>query len=393
MATRSGGGKPPAKKKKPPASFQDNLEKQGGSRPEGAQPARTASRKRRLFSGWAMILALLLMTLAVVIWGLRQSASLQESMDIRFPAGTLSPVESPPAETMKKKAAPAGIPTKPLAVEAPAGDTLHRDETERRMAALEAGLASLENRPSPTSGKTTPDPAMVRALESVESTLAALMDHMIDLESRLQQAEISHEAGWALVVAGAELRAVLRTARPFAAELAALRETLAALPGGRDAGGDSLDVALAALEPYAEDGIPTLESLGRELSGLAPRLVATTGREETSLEEKDWITDLRGRLGSLITVRRTGSGVVGSSAEAVTARAEAALAAGDLKTAVAEMESLQGESVHMAASWLAGARARLAAEQSLAGISRRVTAILARDEIRQAPGAKKGPAG
>ena len=385
MATR-GGGKPPAKKKKPAASFQDNLEKQEESRPEGAQPARTASRKRRLLSGWAMVLVLLLMTLTVVIWGLRQSASLQECMDIRFPAGTRT------APAAKIPTAPvAKIPTEPLA-----GDTLRRDETERRMAALEAGLASLENRPFPTSGETTPDPAMVRALESVESTLAALMDRMVELESRLQQAEISHEAGWALVVAGAELRAALRTARPFAAELSALRETLAALPGDRDAGGGSLDVALAALEPYAEDGIPTLESLGRELSGLTPRLMAadiTDSAETAPLEGENWITTLRGRLGSLISIRRTGAGVAGSSAEAVTARAEAALAAGDLKTAVAEMETLQGKSAHMAASWLAGARARLAAEQSLAGISRRVTAILARDEARQAPGAEKGAGG
>ena len=274
------------------------------------------------------------------------------------------------------------------------------------MAALEAGLASLENRPFPTSGETTPDPAMVRALESVESTLAALMDRMVELESRLQQAEISHEAGWALVVAGAELRAALPTARPFAAELsAAVRAMLApAMEAARllvlhdriTLLYAPADVALAALEPYAEDGIPTLESLGRELSGLTPRLMAadiTDSAETAPLEGENWITTLRGRLGSLISIRRTGAGVAGSSAEAVTARAEAALAAGDLKTAVAEMETLQGKSAHMAASWLAGARARLAAEQSLAGISRRVTAILARDEARQAPGAEKGAGG
>ena len=186
------------------------------------------------------------------------------------------------------------------------------------------------------------------------------------------------------MVAAGELRAALRGSAPFAAELAAFRETAAALRG-RDGADASLTGVLTALDAHAEDGIPSLESLGRGLNGLAPRLVATASQEETFLEEKGWIAALRARLGSLISIRRTGAAVPGTTAEAAVARAEAALAAGDLKTAVTEVEALEDGSAHFAAPWLAAARARLAAEESLTKISRRVTAILARQESREPP--------
>ena len=75
------------------------------------------------------------------------------------------------------------------------------------------------------------------------------------------------------------------------------------------------------------------------------------------------------------------------------ARAEAALETGNLAAAVSELETLQGSPGGLVASWLDGARARLAAEQSLTEISRLVTAILKRDETRQAPDVKEGAEG
>ncbi len=396
MATRSGGKKPQSRqakqakqaktaKQKKPASFNDTLEDGNSTTPPSPAPVLA---KLTGSTGWAMIFVLLLLAFAVAIWGIWQPVSMEGPMEIRFPAATQSPAQAPLAETLPGNATDTEKPVVLAEVPAEAlrGDE-RGDETDLRMAALEAGLAALENRPVPdipTPG--APDPATAQALDSMESTLAALLDRMVELESRLQRAELSDQVGWALVISGAELRTALRGSAPFAAELKTFRGAVAALGGGDGL----LNAALAAVDAYASEGIPTLESLNGELAALAPRLMAVSGQEETSLEEKDWITELRGRLASLVTIRRTGSGVTGSSAEAVVARAEAALAAGDLKTAVTEMETLQGDSALLAAPWLAGARGRLAAEQSLAGISRQVTAVLARDETRRAPDAEKG---
>ena len=69
---------------------------------------------------------------------------------------------------------------------------------------------------------------------------------------------------------------------------------------------------------------------------------------------------------------------------------QVALAAGTLKTAVAEVETLQGDSAHLAAPWLAGARARLIAEKSMAMLSLRVTAILIPPSPRKPPTGPQG---
>jgi hypothetical protein len=266
----------------------------------------------------------------------------------------------------------------------------------RRLAALETDLASLENRPAPrvpTPG--VPDHAMVRALETMETTITALTDRVAGLESRLARAEMSDERSWALVVAGAGLRAALRGSTPFAAELEAFRGTLAGLHATDGADG-ALNTALAALEVYASEGIPDMKTLILELDALVPRIVAADNGEDSAMtetEEKNWVKTLRQRMAALVTIRRTGSGLAGSSAEAVVARAEVALETGNLAAAASELETLQGRPGGLVASWLAGARARLAAEQSLTEISRRVTAILARDETRQAPDIKEGAEG
>ncbi len=403
MAIRSGGERPPANKEKKTVSFQDNLEAQEGGRPNGEQPAKDASRKRksRLLFKWVMIIILLLMSFAVAIWGLRQSAFIQEFMDIRFPTDRVTP-----EAVFTPGAAPDRIPDQQ--VEAPdsllepsplAGDPGDPEAMARRLAALEAGLASLENRPvpvlSPDLLKTTPDPAMVRVLETMETTIARLMDQVAELESRLARAEMSNERGWALVVAGAGLRIALRGSAPFAAELEAFRGTLAGLHAADGADG-ALNTTLAALEAYASEGIPDMKALSLEFDVLAPRIVAVGNSGDlamTEMEEKNWMKTLRQHMAALVTIRRTGSGLVGSSAEAVVARAEAALETGNLAAAVSDLETLQGSPGGLVASWLDGARARLAAEQSLTEISRLVTAILKRDETRQAPDVKEGAEG
>jgi len=348
----------------------------------------------------------------VAIWGLRQSTSFQESTDIGFPMDMDIPETIFKLEAMPSGTAPDQMPgqnaeapdffleSSPESLLSPIegrradefGEPDDPGKTARRLAALEARLVSFENGLSAVSSlvsrKTTPDLAMVHALESIKVSMAALMERMAGLESRLKRTELSSEKGWALVVAGAELRAALRGSAPFTAELEVFRGTLAGLhgPDGEDG---ALIKTLAALDGYASEGIPDMRTLGPEFDVLASRIVATADGNDSvpesisgsASEDGNWVKTLREHLRSLVTIRRTGSGLVGSSAEAVVARAEAALKADSLIIAVSELETLQGRRGTLVATWLDGARARLAAAQSLTEISRRVTAVLARQKM------------
>jgi hypothetical protein len=82
----------------------------------------------------------------------------------------------------------------------------------------------------------------------------------------------------------------------------------------------------------------------------------------------------------LVTVRPVGADVAGESAAARVARAEAALAEGDLARAVAELEPLEGAADGAAASWLAQAHERLAAQAALAALQDRATRLLSEAE-------------
>jgi hypothetical protein len=77
-----------------------------------------------------------------------------------------------------------------------------------------------------------------------------------------------------------------------------------------------------------------------------------------------------------VTVRPVGADVSGEGAPARVARAEAALAHGDLAAAVAEIEPLEGAADAAAAPWLAEAHQRMAAQAAVAALQDRATRLL-----------------
>ncbi|MGH6917192.1 MAG: mitofilin family membrane protein, partial [Geminicoccaceae bacterium] len=78
----------------------------------------------------------------------------------------------------------------------------------------------------------------------------------------------------------------------------------------------------------------------------------------------------------LVTVRPVGDDVRGDTAEARVARAEAALDKGDLASAVAELDQLEGRPAAVAADWLGQAKARLGADQAVAQLRAQATDLL-----------------
>ncbi len=158
----------------------------------------------------------------------------------------------------------------------------------------------------------------------------------------------------AVILSVGQLRAALRTSGPFAKELAAVEAV-----AGKD-----LDAAraIAELRPHADTGIATLESLRRRFDATAGEIV----RASQGIEGAGWGERAGRWLTSLVTVRRTAATATGTATDAVVARAEALLQAGDLIAATAALGALDGRAAAAAEAWLTDARARLAAEQGIA---------------------------
>src|SRR5690606_23436845 len=103
-----------------------------------------------------------------------------------------------------------------------------------------------------------------------------------------------------------------RSGKPFVKELDAARTLL----GDRAA-------PLAALEPLAATGLPTVSALERQFAELTPRLLR--GPEANG----NFFERLLTNASRLVEVRRVGE-PEGDSASAIVARAETKLARGDL---------------------------------------------------------------
>ncbi len=267
---------------------------------------------------------------------------------------------------------------------APGGPAPDLQPLNRRLATLERQLADLAARP--TDGAAAAAPAAdSAALAQLESENAALRAELAELKSRVgsldglgnrldaleqtvaQQGRKDGEGAFALAVGG--LGAALATPQSFAAELTALEGVAAADPVL------AVEVAphAAALAAGAANGIPTLAELRARFPGVAravadvaaqQKLVETLGTPE---EADSWINRTLRRLTSIGTIRPTGE-IPGDDPTARVARAELRLAAGDLAAAADELTGLSGGSAAAAAEWLAGARARLAADQALSAL-------------------------
>ena len=203
------------------------------------------------------------------------------------------------------------------------------DALQQRMLQLSAGLAGANNR-----------------LADADKRIAAL-------EAKSQAAGAASRDS-AFVLAVGQLREAVRDGKPFADALSGLR----AIAGDdRETAG-----AIAMLQPYAGGGVADLATLRARFALAAPRIAAAAPRPA-----KGWIDRVLARLSSLVSIRRTGpAAAAGKGPEAAVARAEMALDTGDIAGAVRALEGLTGAAGDAAAPWLAGARARLAADAAVA---------------------------
>lgn len=239
-------------------------------------------------------------------------------------------------------------------------DRLAKLETQaQQLAEAQAGLDVRALRGSLTALETRlaemprTDPQEVSRLRE---DLGALKKSLSDVESGAGQRE-------ALVLAAAQLAGPLQQGLAYEIELAALRRT---------AGSDALVTEIAAqLQPHAARGVPTVEALRQRF----PDVAAGAVRAARVGESDSVVGQTLNRIAGLVSLRRIGQ-VEGEDAEARIARAEMAVARGDLAAALAELEELPADAAAALADWQADAEARLLADRALARLRDRVLAGL-----------------
>jgi hypothetical protein len=197
---------------------------------------------------------------------------------------------------------------------------------------------------------------------ATESTLASLGDKVTDLSDRLEEfaarpppAVESERAARALAIG--LLRQGAESGGAFAVDLAMLKAL----------GMDREDIA--ALEPLARKGAPTIASLQAAFPSVVDAIIAAT----SAIDPDAGFFDRVAALGSsLVTIRPT-TPIEGDKPEAIVSRMQDAVNRADLETALDEREKLSTEGQAASASWAAAAADRAAIDAIVERLALSVT--------------------
>lgn len=332
--------------------------------PEAAPAAAPSPRRARERLAWPILLLLVIIVMlgSSPFWAPALAGLLPWSPSSRM-AAALGPIEQRLDDVTRRQTAlerHLGQFDEQLQGLAADGGAIH---------ALEQRIAALEERPRGS------DPAALAAIQEqlrrIDQAQAADAERLARLETRPKAAE-GERSDAALLLALGQLRSQLRTSKPFAAELGAV-EAL-----GHD--DPEIKAALEPLSALAVKGIPTLAELTQRFER---QVVPAAQRGAVAATEEGWGAWLLAKLKGLVRIRPVGQAGVASSnpIDSALAQAEAALDNGDLTGAVDAASSLPGPA---AATWLAAARQRLAAEDAM---ERAAAAVTARVLKSDRPGA------
>lgn len=349
--------------------------------PEMEQERPPETHPRRRYRGIIGLSALVILVLA-----LATSPYWAPPVESVLPWGGTSETQPAPADT-------AAIEAKLSALEARVAELAR---AEPRIRALEQRVAQLEQRPATTPA---PNPQQAQQAAQQAEALSALGDRLAAIEQRItalaaatsetaadatkglqdevqalsrkldeqaqllakvqgQEASGAERADAALVVTVGQLRAVLATSHPYAAELQAV-EALAK---------DRPDILkeLQTLDARADRGIPAVAALTEHFDAVADQV----DRASPPPPETGWSGRLAGWAKGLFHIRRVADegAQPSNDPEDVLAAGETALERGDLAGAVEALRRLQGPAAEAAQPWLVEAQARLDADRTLASL-------------------------
>lgn len=257
------------------------------------------------------------------------------------------------------------------------GDTLETLDARlvalsERIDGMEVRLSELEKRPvQGGAASALALEAFGREMEALRSEMATQKAAFAEAQSRVaEEATRATENVRAAAAEADRLRAEAeQTARQSLARAAFGRIEAALTAGG------ALDPALADLRAAGVDippalseqgqGVPTLDALRAAFPPAARSALAVSLRE--TAEGSMW--------NRLLAFLRTQSGARslsprdGADPDAVLSRAEAALSAGDLAAAIAELDSLPADGQARMAEWTALAKRRIAATEAAAALA------------------------
>lgn len=218
----------------------------------------------------------------------------------------------------------------------------------------------------PDLGIARPDapPPAPPALPEPSEVLTALQARVAALEAG--QTRTVNAAAAAL--AAASLAEATQGSGPFDAELAALERLM------------PLSAEVRALKPFAEDGAPSRAALAAEFDAAAAKAsIAARDPGETG----GFLARLRHALSSIVTIRQVGS-TTGDAPDAILARADAAVAEGDIAGALTLLRDLPPTAAQAMAPWQSRALQRVAVDRQVAAIRARAISDLM-DVTRELP--------
>lgn len=187
------------------------------------------------------------------------------------------------------------------------------------------------------------------------AALNARIDALAEDNAAAEAAAAEKETRAANLVALADVTAAVQSGEAFAEPLAVLQASGIAVPD--------------ALLSGASDGVPTQAALIEAYPPLArAALKAARSAGTAGDEEAGFANFFKNQLGARSVTPREGD-----SADAVLSRAEAAVASGDLETALAEVGALPDAVRTVFDDWVAQADARKAALAALDGLSQTIT--------------------
>lgn len=234
---------------------------------------------------------------------------------------------------------------------------------------LEGRIAAIESRPAALSGEGAPAD-LVALVESLRAQVAGIEESGARSTAELEALTAQTEERLAEAEAqAAALRAEAEATAARAVTAAALSRVQAAVESGAPFSGALVDLSGVeipqTLTSLSETGVPSQKMLQ---DGFPPAARAALDAARRADMGDGW-TERLGSLFQATTGVRSLTPREGTDPDAVLSRAEAAVAAGDLGTALAELQGLPPEGLAEMAEWSALAQQRLDALEAVASLS------------------------
>lgn len=255
----------------------------------------------------------------------------------------------------------AGLETRLAALEATAPPDLAPLDT--RLITLESRLTAIEALPTNGDGASSAVlAAQDAAIKQLQTQLQALQNAAPVVDTAASEALLKEAE-----MAAAKIKADAETMAKTAESRAALGRLKAALDSGAAyaAALPALGQVPEILTANAATGLPTLAALQDSFPEAARAALEAALRANMGESWTDRVTSfLRSQTGARSLAPREGS-----DPDAILSRAEAALATGDLATALTEIAALPPEAQTALHGWRSTAEIRMAAQQAVAGLA------------------------